>query len=127
VEVVLAKSLPAATDSAVIAVINRLFPVIVPQLADRAVIASSDCTAGLAPLVGWLRRLAQHTEHKLGFPPFQGMILDGVMAEPASIPSLASETLELHVPSVMLTAQVDSCFVVFVVQIKSLQRGHFAV
>jgi hypothetical protein len=92
-EVILAKSLPAATDSAVIAVVNRFFPVIVPELADRAVIASSNRTAGFAPLAGRLRGLAQHTEHKLGFSPFQGMVLDGVMAEPASIPSLASKTL----------------------------------
>jgi hypothetical protein len=102
---ILSEAFTSPADAAVGAVVDLLGAVIVPQLADVAVVASSFCLAVAAVTSRLLWSLAHHAEHVLRTPPIQLMILNGIVTVPASVPSTAFKTLHLHIPLVMLAAE----------------------
>lgn len=104
VEKVLAQTLADAADAAIVAMINILLAIIVPELADTAVVLRGLFTTRFAPLRGRLSMPAQHAEHVLRFLPNKMMILDFIVAEPAGVPFLASITLQLHISLVVFAA-----------------------
>ena len=104
VEEVLAKSLANSTNSTIVTVIYALFTVIVPKLANIAVVLSSLLIALSAILCRRLSMAAQHTQHVLRVPANESMVLDCIMAKPTCVPFFTSTTLQLDIPVVVLAA-----------------------
>ena len=68
-EIVLAKSLSNSANPAIIAVIDVLLGIIVPQLANIAVVDSQTLLARAAVLSSRLNCLTMHAHHHLGLAP----------------------------------------------------------
>lgn len=105
VEEVLAKSLANSTNSTVVTVIYALLTVIVPKLANIAVVLSSLLVAVSAILCCRLSMAAQHTQHVLRIPANERMVLDCIMAKPTRVPFFTSIALQLDIPLIVLAAQ----------------------
>lgn len=105
VDEILSESLPDATYAAVVAMINALRAVVVPQLAYAAVIRCGACPTFFAPLCRGLRETADHTEHIFGLSSLQCVIFRLVMAEAARVPLLTCVALEFDISPIVLTAQ----------------------
>ena len=104
-EKVFAQTFTNTANAAVVTVIDALVRVVVPQLADVAIVAGSRLAALGAYIAGTLRMTAEHAQHVLGIAARQRVLFRIVVAQPAGIPALACEALQLHVPAVVLTAQ----------------------
>lgn len=116
VEEILAKTYTSSADTAVIAVVNILERVIIPELANVAVIARRRHSAVDADVRCALGAGAQHAQHVLGGLPDEGVVLGRIVTEPARVPFVAGRALRLHVSPVVLAAQdsrgclpVDDC------------------
>jgi hypothetical protein len=114
---VLAQPFTQPTKPTVIAVIDALVAVVVPQLALVAVVPRSILAALHARLSGGLRRLAQHAEHVLRLLAVQvvgeGQVVGGIVAVSAGVPLSAVEALNLDVAFVVHAAQVGECVLLF--------------
>jgi hypothetical protein len=77
---------------------------VLPKLADVAIVLRRYLSAVDAHFRSPLRCSTQHAEHVLGLLSNESMVFGGVVAEAASIPSLASRALELDVPFVVFAA-----------------------
>lgn len=92
-------------DAAVVTVVDLLTAVVVPQLADVAVVACSLGAALHAVLGSLLRGAACHAKHVLRLLALQIVVLDGIVTVAAGIPSPTVIALHLHVPFIVLAAQ----------------------
>jgi hypothetical protein len=100
---VLPNALPASANSTVRAMVDALTPIIIPKLANIAIIPCAPFTALFAPLSCSLRRKAQHTKHIFCSSSVQVMIgLISIVTMPARIPFFAIITLDLDIPFIML-------------------------
>jgi hypothetical protein len=103
-EKIFPKSLANSANPTIVAMINTFLAVVVPQLADIAIVVSCIFPALMATLGCRLGISTEHAEHVLRISANQRMLLDFVVAEPARVPFLASEALKLDVSFIMLTA-----------------------
>jgi hypothetical protein len=110
--VVLAQADSAPADSAVHAMIDFLAAVVIPQLADIAVIPRGLCPAVGARVPCRLGSPACHAHHVLGLFAIQVMRLYGIVAVPTCVPSPALEALHLDIPLVMLASKSEGLLVV---------------
>jgi hypothetical protein len=128
---ILPQTFASSADSAVRTVVNWLCAVVVPQLANVAVIATALCQAIAAALCRLLWRPTHHTKHVLCAPPVQLMVLSSVVAMSASVPTAAVIALHLDVALVMLAPElgfhvgsiVVSCCLVCRIVLRSVRRG----
>lgn len=91
------KALTDPTDSAIITVIDAFLAVIVPELADSAVVPCSTLTTLYTMFRGGLGGAAEHTKHILRFFSIKGVVLHFIMAKSASVPPFAGRTLQLYI------------------------------
>ncbi len=105
VEEILAKPAAYSANAAVIAMVNALIVVVVPQLANATVIPRRALSAVGTDIPSRLGAAAKHAEHMLRLPADETMVLSLVMTEPARVPSVARRTLQLHIALVVLAAQ----------------------
>jgi hypothetical protein len=110
VEKVLAQPLSHPAQAAVGTVVDGLVRIVVPELADPAVVVGRRLRALGAGIRRLLRTPAEHTEHVLGLLARQDMVLDCVVAVPARVPPLARGALQLDVSAVVLAAEVSFLF-----------------
>jgi hypothetical protein len=88
-EKVATQTLADATQPAVGTVVDGLVGVVVPQLANAAVVVGRRLPALGARVRRLLRAPAQHAKHVLSLLPREGVVLDGVVAVAARVPPLA--------------------------------------
>jgi hypothetical protein len=110
-EKILSQPLSKSADATIVAVVNCLPWVVVPELAHGAVIARSLSTAHFASLRRGLRSVAQHTQHIFGFCSWENMVFHFIMAQPASVPTPARAALHFNLAFVMFAAKLKwFCF-----------------
>jgi hypothetical protein len=105
VEEVLAQSFTKSTNATVVAVIDLLAQVVVPQLADGTVVVSCKLVAHSTDLSSLLRSVAKHTQHVLGLSARESMVLHLIVANTTSIPSAASIALHFDISLVVDAAK----------------------
>lgn len=105
VEEILAQALTDSAQAALGAVVDGLVRVVVPELADVAVVVGGRTAAPDARVRGALGAAAEHAEHVLRLLPRQDVVLDGVVAETARVPPLAAGALQLDVAPVVLASE----------------------
>ena len=103
-EEILAEPLADSANSTIITVVYAFLAVIIPKLADIAVVLGSLLVTMSAIPCRRLSMSAKHAKHILSVSTNERMIFNGVMAEPASIPFLASVALQLDISMIMLAA-----------------------
>jgi hypothetical protein len=86
VEKVLAQTLAAPADATVVAVVDVLVWVVVPELAYAAEVAGRGGAAVDAALGGLLGTGAEHAEHVLGVLADELVVLGGIVTEAACVP-----------------------------------------
>jgi hypothetical protein len=108
VNIVLSQSLAHTTDPAIIAMVNSLVRVIVPQFALRTEIPCGVFSTRNANIAGRLWSGAKHAQHVAGLFPVQGVrerqVVRLIVAMAARKPTLAVEALDFHVPLVVHAA-----------------------
>jgi hypothetical protein len=104
-EEILAKPAAYSANAAVVAMINALITVVVPQLANATVIPRRALSAVGTNISGRLGAAAKHAEHMLRLPADKPMVLSLIMAEAARVPPVACRTLQLYIALVVLAAQ----------------------
>ncbi len=87
------EALADPTDATVIAMVYALVGIVIPQLADAAVVASGRLSTLDAYVSSSLGVAANHAQHISGFPPGEHMVLRLIVAKPAGVPFLARKTL----------------------------------
>src|SRR5947209_17011114 len=105
-EKILSQALPKSANATIVAVINCLPGVIVPELAHGAVIARRLITAQFASLRRGLRSVAQHAQHIFGLCSWEKMVFHFIMTQSASIPTPARATLHFDIAFVMFAAKL---------------------
>lgn len=103
--VVFTKTRTASANTTIWAMIDLLSRIVVPKLADVAIIASRLNTTHPAGVRRLLRGATSHAEHILCGLAVQRVILDCVVAVSTSVPVPAIVALDFHVALVVLTAQ----------------------
>lgn len=110
--VVFTKTCTTSTDAAVWTVVD-LFPcIVVPKLADIAIIACRLNATLLAGIRCLLRCSARHAKHILCRLPVQLVIFHLIVAMAAGVPMSTIIALDLHIALVMPTAQNELLFMV---------------
>ena len=104
-EEVLSKTSAFPTDATIIAMIDALIRVVIPQLANVAVIPSGSFTTPYTEFSSSLSTTTNHAEHILGVLTNKNMIFCFIMAQPTSIPSVAGGTLKFDISFIVFTAQ----------------------
>ena len=99
------QAFPHPADPAVVTVVYALVGVVVPELADVAVVTGGRFAALDAHFSRPLRIAAEHAEHVLRLSPRQDVVLGVVVAQAAGIPALAGEALQLDVAPVVLAPE----------------------
>lgn len=113
--VILTKACTASADTAVWAVID-LFPcIVIPELADITVVARRLDGTVLASVGCLLRRPTRHAQHILRSLAVQCVIFDFIVAVSTCVPASTVVALYLHIALVVLTAQYELLFVIFLV------------
>jgi hypothetical protein len=107
---VFAQSFSPSADSTVWAVVDLLFAVVVPELADITIVTCSFGFTVLADIGCWLRRAACHTQHVLCHLPVEVMVFDCIMTVSARVPSATFKALHLDVALVMLATENQFSF-----------------
>jgi hypothetical protein len=79
--------------------------VVVPKLTDATVVRGGELTALPAPLAGWLRVSAEHTQHALDGLTIECMFFGLVVAVSARIPFVTVGALDLDIAYVVRTAK----------------------
>jgi hypothetical protein len=110
VEKILAQPLANPAQSAVGAVVDGLVGVVVPELADAAVVVGRRLAALGARIRGLLRTSAEHAEHVLGLAAGKDMVFNAVVAVAARVPPLARGALQLDVAAVVLAPETQLLF-----------------
>lgn len=83
-----------------------LVRVIVPELADTAVVLCCRATATDARVRDLLGTATEHTKHVLRLVARKDVIFGFVMAEATGVPALAGSTLHLDIAAVVFAAKV---------------------
>jgi hypothetical protein len=104
-EEVLTKPLANPAQSAVGAVIYGLVRIIVPELANAAVVVGGRLSALDACIRRPLSTTAQHAQHVLGLLAREDMVLHGIVAKPACVPPFAGGALQLNIAAVVLASE----------------------
>src|SRR2546421_10250740 len=107
-EKVFPQTLSESADATIIAVVNRLLWIIIPKLANGAVVASSLISARVASLRCSLRSVAQHAQHVFGLCSWKWMVFHVIVTKSASIPTPARAALHFDVAFVVFTAKLQS-------------------
>jgi hypothetical protein len=103
---ILPDALASSAYPTVLTMIDTLRAIVIPQLADVAIVPCPTLPTPLAPLTGGLRSVAKHTQHVLcGAAIEMVRVLFGIVAVPARVPLLAVEALDLDVAFVVFAAQ----------------------
>lgn len=103
--VVFPKTLTPPADTAVRTVVDLLPAVVVPQLADVAVVARRLCATLVAGFCCLLRRPTDHAKHVLCPLPVQCMVFHFVVTVTAGVPVPTLVALDFDIALVVLTAQ----------------------
>ena len=90
---ILPETLSDTTNTTIVAMIDALVRIIVPKLANIAVIPSTSLPTHSACFRCRLRTATEHTEHILRFLTVQHVVLYSVMTEAAGVPSMACGAL----------------------------------
>ena len=93
VEEILAETLAQSADTAVVAMIDALVRVIVPELADGAVVECCVLAAHSAGLRDGLGGAAEHAKHVSGFSSGEDVVFCFVVADSAGVPAFAVAAL----------------------------------
>ena len=107
---VLSQTFSPPANAAVWAMVDFLFAVVVPQLADITIIACSLCFTLLAHVACFLGRATEHTQHVLSHLSVQIMVLDCIVTMPTCVPAATLEALHFDVAFVMLATQDKLAF-----------------
>jgi len=102
--VVLAQSRTSSANTAVYAVVDLFVAVVVPQLADFAIIACRLHPALHTVLARLLGRATAHTEHVLRLHTIQVMVFHGIVTVSTRVPPPTLVALHLDVALVVLTS-----------------------
>lgn len=103
--VILPEALTPPANAAVGAVIDLLIAVVVPKLAQFAVVTRRLGPALRAVFSSLLRRPTHHAKHVLRLDPVQIVVFDRIMTVPASVPPPTLEALHLDIALVVLTSE----------------------
>ena len=103
--IVFTKTSATSAYATVWAVIDFLAWIVIPQLAYVAVVAGRLYTTLVASVRCFLRGTTGHTEHVLCGLSVQRVVLDLIMAVPASVPVPAIIALNFDVALVVFTAE----------------------
>lgn len=102
---VLAQTFPSSTNATVWAMVDFLFTVVVPQLANVAIVACSLRLAVFAGIARLLGRATRHAQHVLCHLSVQIVVLDGIVAMSTRVPTATLEALHLDIALVVLAAK----------------------
>ena len=119
---VFAQTRASPADAAIWAVVDALLAVVIPKLANIAVVTCGWGLAIDAVVSRLLRRSASHAEHVLGQLPVQIVVFYCIMTVSASVPVQAVETLHLYIPLVVLApkrGRISRSIVLFLLAILS--------
>lgn len=102
---ILANTLSSPADAAIRTVVDFLFAVVVPKLADVTVVTCSHCPAFLAVLSSLLRRTAGHAKHVFRPGSVQVVAFCRIMAMSTCVPTFAFKALDFDIALVMLASK----------------------
>jgi hypothetical protein len=87
-EEILSKASAFPANATIIAVVNALIWIIIPQLAHVAIVPGSPLATSNAQLASSLCTSTDHTEHVFGSFPVQDVIFNLIMAQSTGVPSI---------------------------------------